>query len=964
LGQSTVTSSSVVEVHGLSGSGADILIGGDGRDVLFGCEGDDVIFGGIVRTVAGGPVSDSGDFIDGGRGNDIIYGDSGTAALAPGSVSVEVWNDLNGDGLREAPDSGQSGAHVHLWDSVDGLVGNGNDIQIGEGITGTDGVFRFNNVAPGLYYAAIDPLVSRSFTLSGVGNDRSIDSDVEVTTGRTALFGVGPGQSKIRLGAGLRQGSNSGDEIPPIVVRPIGFVTSNYSVGEGDGYATITVARPESTGKLTLLYVVSSSDAKQGVDFESARGFLEFGDGERAKTFQVKIIDDSEVEAPEKFNLTLRFPSGGPVSGETGTATVTIIDNDRLRLVGRVYEDIRGNGAFDASDGDHALAGVSLLIVDSTGTVKRVRTNTDGLYRAEVAGGVTSITLESGSVPLGSLVTTGELTRRIESYSVDRQGPEFGLQARAVISAIVPLSGGGNDSLFGGPGDDLLVGGDGNDSLDGGHWLGPDLTKPGVPYDARLLVINGGLKLDPSSLPRAASIGGKVVLANGESAANVSVNLIYWDDRGVERLLETLLTNAAGAYSFSQVPTGRYVLEFTSALYQLSPNTVADVVSGRIQEINLAAGEQRAIPKVIVQPSPEFAFRFERSSYSVYEAAGSVTLTIIRSPGAAQSGIYALLHSGTATSGNDFSGGDRQLVVFEAGSDRASLTIPILADNLVEGEETFTVELRSASGRPVPQNGTATVTIYETTPSADHDVLRGGFGDDVYRFRNNWGANSVEELANQGNDQLDFSALRAGHNLVVDNRTAAGMPVSLTITDDLNRVLHAGQFVEKIIGGAGDDLFNIRAAAASTNPLELNLDGGAGSNTLHFDAERLSSLPGSSPIQAPGRQSVSYLGFQSFTLDNPSGAPGPSPAIGARLSIETAFNDSDVLFDPAVSPDSLNMSSPLDRSGIRSLRATSSKASRQKPALFDGLRTCERVGLAPNEFGVIQALESEEPSEL
>ena len=46
-------------------------------------------------------------------------------ASAPGSVSGVVWNDVNGNGLREAGDLGLSGWTVFIDQNADGVLGAG-----------------------------------------------------------------------------------------------------------------------------------------------------------------------------------------------------------------------------------------------------------------------------------------------------------------------------------------------------------------------------------------------------------------------------------------------------------------------------------------------------------------------------------------------------------------------------------------------------------------------------------------------------------------------------------------------------------------------------------------------------------------------------------------------------------------------------------------------------------------------
>jgi hypothetical protein len=117
------------------------------------------------------------------------------------------------------------------------------------------------------------------------------------------------------------------------VVAPgtLQFSLSNYSVAEGDGNATITVTRiGGSTGAVGVSYATSNNTANAGSDYTAVSSTLSWADGvSGAQTFQVPIIDDTDVEVPETVNLTLSTPTGGATLGTPNTATLTISSEDK-----------------------------------------------------------------------------------------------------------------------------------------------------------------------------------------------------------------------------------------------------------------------------------------------------------------------------------------------------------------------------------------------------------------------------------------------------------------------------------------------------------------------------------------------------------------------------------------------------------------------------------------------------------
>ncbi len=117
------------------------------------------------------------------------------------------------------------------------------------------------------------------------------------------------------------------------------FSAANYSVGEGDGKVNLTVTRTGNTsGTASVNYATSDSAGSQNCnvtngfassrcDYISALGTLKFAAGETSKTISILIIDDSYLEGPETFNVSLSNASSATL-GTPSNATVTIIDND------------------------------------------------------------------------------------------------------------------------------------------------------------------------------------------------------------------------------------------------------------------------------------------------------------------------------------------------------------------------------------------------------------------------------------------------------------------------------------------------------------------------------------------------------------------------------------------------------------------------------------------------------------
>jgi len=109
---------------------------------------------------------------------------------------------------------------------------------------------------------------------------------------------------------------------------------------------------------------------------ERTTGTLSWADGDiTAKTFDVPLLDDGDIEADETVLLTLANPTGGATIGTPGTAELVIEDDDGtlLRLTAGGYTTSETGGSVDITverfGGDAAgAASIDFATADDTAT--------------------------------------------------------------------------------------------------------------------------------------------------------------------------------------------------------------------------------------------------------------------------------------------------------------------------------------------------------------------------------------------------------------------------------------------------------------------------------------------------------------------------------------------------------------------------------------------------------------------
>lgn len=110
----------------------------------------------------------------------------------------------------------------------------------------------------------------------------------------------------------------------------IGFTSADFAVGENVASlsATIFVRRTGGTNTLaTVDYATGGGNAAPFTDYIPTNGVLTFLPGETLKQFNVRVLNDINVELNETIGLTLSNPSGSNTLN-TAAATLLIIEDD------------------------------------------------------------------------------------------------------------------------------------------------------------------------------------------------------------------------------------------------------------------------------------------------------------------------------------------------------------------------------------------------------------------------------------------------------------------------------------------------------------------------------------------------------------------------------------------------------------------------------------------------------------
>lgn len=287
------------------------------------------------------------------------------------SIGNKVWNDADQDGIQDEGEPGMANVTVFLY--------NCSDVVIDTTLTDANGNYSFSGLTPGSYYVKFVAPSGYSFTVKDAGSNDSLDSDVDVLTGKTNCTTLSSGENDLSWDAGLVL-STTDYSVSKTVSDTV------FTCGESLTY-TITV---NNSGTLPSTNVVVSDVLPAGLDFVSASatqgvydtatgkwtvGTLNAGESETltinvtinctelnianidlgpAKEFNVFVINDiNQPSADTQGKMAVggnAYLSGYSVAdmlpASNGTVDVLIVGGDLFFTSGAVYA---GNAVYGDS---------------------------------------------------------------------------------------------------------------------------------------------------------------------------------------------------------------------------------------------------------------------------------------------------------------------------------------------------------------------------------------------------------------------------------------------------------------------------------------------------------------------------------------------------------------------------------------------------------------------------------------
>lgn len=653
--------------------------------------------------------ADTGEFVE-------IAGLAGTDLSG---YSIVLYNGSNGQSYNTVSLSGVIGDQQNGFgtisfpypDTSSGTIQNG--APDGIALLGPGGVVEFisyegtftasNGPAAGLLsrdVGAFEPGNAEGTSVSRVGTvDEASDFTWQTTTATPG--GVNTGQT---LGTGALPALSIGD----------------VTVDEGAGTATFTVTlSAAAAGTVSVNYATADDSAQAGSDYAAAAGTLTFAPGVTTQSITVAITDDTVVEGPEQFAVTLSGAVNATIAD--GTATAVISDNDvapplTAPFINEFHYDNAGGDVGEfievAGAAGTDLTGWSLALYNGNPTQRNVYATValSGVIDNE-ANGYGALSFAATGIQNGNDTSTqpdgialvrpdGSVVEFIsyEGSFVAASGPAAGLTS-VDIGVVEPGNANGTSigrvgtGTTGGEFAWTLLADDNPGDINPGQTIGTPLPTVSV-GDTSVTEGDSGTTLATFTLTRTGPLDAfAVAYATADGTATAGTDYVA--------------TSGTVIFAAGQETATVTVEVIGDELPELDESFFLNLSA--VTGANIGDGQGQAT--ILSDEQPPVVSIGDIAAFEGDEGTTPFTFTVTRTNGdGAFSVDYATVAGGTATAGSDYAPVTGTLT-FAAGELSKTVTVDVTGDTVEEPAETFTVQLFNPTAGALIADAEATGTI-------------------------------------------------------------------------------------------------------------------------------------------------------------------------------------------------------------------------------------------------------------
>ena len=285
----------------------------------------------------------------------------------PASLGDLVWHDRNANGIQEAGEEGIAGVTVTLYKSG-AFVGTTNTLA--------DGIYQFNNLAPGSYSVKFDkPAGYDSFSPMNLGGDNEKDSNADAASGQIASATLQSGSVDNSWDAGLYSYT---------CLNGLAWVDTNGN-GIKDGSesllkdVSVTLYRKDDFGGADVQKAVASTDSRGAysfIDLQPGTYYVIFAKPSGTNYLFIIKSAGSETQVLDSSGQTSTVAL---TSGQQCDGTLKAGLYLPASLGDFVWHDRNANGIQET--GEEGIADVAVTLYKSGEAISTTTTLADGKYQ-------------------------------------------------------------------------------------------------------------------------------------------------------------------------------------------------------------------------------------------------------------------------------------------------------------------------------------------------------------------------------------------------------------------------------------------------------------------------------------------------------------------------------------------------------------------------------------------------------
>ena len=286
----------------------------------------------------------------------------------PGVIGDLVWEDANGDGIRQSNESGVAGAVVRLLDSAYQVVR-------GPVTTGANGFYEFAGLLPGDFRLWVDYPPGYLFSKRPAGADPTQNNDIDPSTGLSDWLTLASGDYRSDIDAGVYRTVAIGDLVWDDL-NGDGIHQSNEP-----GIAGARVRLLDSAGAVIRDWTTTGASGSYQFTNLAPGNYRVWAEYPPGYLFTKSAAGsdrttDSDLN-PQTGTTALLMVRSGEYRSDID---VGVYRPTRFGSIGDfAWDDVNNNGVYDA--GEVGRAGVTVKLFDSTGYVIQTKvTDASGFY--------------------------------------------------------------------------------------------------------------------------------------------------------------------------------------------------------------------------------------------------------------------------------------------------------------------------------------------------------------------------------------------------------------------------------------------------------------------------------------------------------------------------------------------------------------------------------------------------------